>query len=381
MQKSGARFAWVDVAKAGAIVLVVFHHIAVSASSQLMPGSDSLVVEFWAKFSNSMLPLRMPVFFFAAGMLAANAVHRPWSLLWRRRFGDLLWPFLLWSVIFSFVGAFRYRPESPSEYMADSLKTIPFGGNAYWFLSILVLFFAVARIFRNALPAIALLALAAFGVASLIDSFIVESLEGPNSLALNVARACYFSIWYFVGLSLRDQLGSVDRVVRIGTAIVGVVLYGGISYAVYFAGVGQSIRAALYQVLALIGVVAVVHISVLVAKSQRLAEIAYYLSRRTLPIYVLHPILLSLLVVGVRAMGEGPVSLPVNNLLVDLVLFPALTVLLVIASVLLYDVAIRIGASWLFELPGRRSRAPGRESSRGAPTDVAGSASAPTVTH
>lgn len=351
MKEPGLRLAWVDAAKAAAVILVVLYHVAVQGGLLLLPGSESKIVAGWATFSNALVPIRMPAFFLASGILAANAVKRPWKQLWRPRILNLLWPFLLWSVLFSTLAAPRYRPDNPKSYMIESLQTIPFGGNAYWFLSVLVLFFVVARLLRNHLPVVLMLSIALFGVASLASGFLVDQIDLPSALASNLSRVCHFAVWYFLGLVARDQLVQAEKHARSSVAVTSTLLYCALAYAVYFAGAAQSISAALYQTLSVIGIVAVIHLAIFAAKSERFARLAVYLARRTLPIYVLHPILLSLFIVIVRR-GPDETVIPGDNMLVDILLFPALTVLLVLASVGIYDLAQRVGLRWLFAFPG-----------------------------
>lgn len=351
MKEAGLRLAWVDAAKAAAVILVVLYHVAVQGGPLLLPGSESKIVASWATFSNALVPIRMPAFFLASGILAANAVKRPWKMLWRPRILNLLWPFLLWSVLFSTLAAPRYRPNSPKSYMLESLQTIPFGGNAYWFLSVLVVFFVIARLLRNQLPVVLMVSISMFGIASLSSSFLVDHLNLPAALATNMSRACYFAVWYFLGLVAREQLVRAERYARVQVAVTSILLYCVIAYALYFAGAAQSISSTLYQTLSVIGIVAVIHVAIFAARSERIATLAVYLARRTLPIYVLHPILLSLLIVIVRP-KTGETLIPSESILIDLFLFPALTVLLVAASVGIYDLVQRVGWRWLFAFPG-----------------------------
>lgn len=132
---SGGRLAWVDTAKSAAIILVVLYHVSVVGVSLLLQDADSAVLSFWREVSRMLLPVRMPLFFLTAGLLAVGAIHRPWKAVWRNRLANLIWPFLLWSMIFAAVSGFAYRPSAPESYFWENAAAIPFGGTAYWFLS------------------------------------------------------------------------------------------------------------------------------------------------------------------------------------------------------------------------------------------------------
>ena len=360
MKEPAVRLAWVDTAKASAVILVVLYHVAVQGGLLLLPDSESKIVANWATFSNALVPIRMPAFFLASGILAANAVTRPWRLLWRPRILNLLWPFLLWSILFSIVVAPQYRPDNPKSYMIESLQTIRFGGNAYWFLSVLVLFFVIAKVFRNRLSFVLIVAVVLFMMASLSSSLLIGHFGIPESLASNLSRISRFAVWYFLGLVARDQLVRAEDHVRIYVAVMSITLYCVLAYFFYFDGALQSISVVMYQMLSVIGIVGVIHLAIFAAKSKRFAKFAVYLSRRTLAIYVLHPILLSLFIIIVRR-GPDETFIPVNNMLIDILLFPIVTALLVAASVGIYDLVQRIGWRWLFAFPGgpKRSPAPG----------------------
>src|SRR5699024_9710382 len=100
---------------------------------------------------------------------------------WRNRVGNLLWPYLLWSVVFAFVAAYRYRPSDPRSYTLKSIENIPFGGDAYWFLSVLLLVFIVARIGRNFIPVLFVFSIALLGFAPLMQAILTDEFGFHNT--------------------------------------------------------------------------------------------------------------------------------------------------------------------------------------------------------
>ncbi len=354
---TGPRVAWVDVAKAVAIVLVVHYHVSVSGALHLLPDSPSTVVAWWRDASLALVPVRMPLFFLASGLLASNAIERPWRRLWRPRVGNLLWPFLLWSVLFAVLCAPRYDPEDPGRYMRSSLEAIGFGGTAYWFLSVLVVFFVLARLLRRIRYALLLVAVVLVAIAPVIDAFLIDSLHLPEPLAINASRTCAYALWYLIGCFARPVVIQIATSATWLTTTTAAVLYVITARAVYFTGVTEPVATVLIVVMNVLGLVAALQFAFLAARSRLVERTSRYLAGRTLAIYVLHPILLSGLILLLRR-DDGTTVLPLTSPAVDALLFPVVTAMLVVASTALYDLSQKVGARWLFALPG--DRAPSR---------------------
>ncbi|MGO1770963.1 MAG: acyltransferase family protein, partial [Microbacterium sp.] len=144
------RLHWVDFAKAAAIALVVLYHVGGAGMDYLFPNPGGPSARFWPLLNDVLLPVRMPLFFVTAGLLAHHTLGRPWPQLLRTRVLVLLWPYFIWSIFFATVAGFAYRPSDPKSYMADHLLGALYAASAYWFLLALVIFFAAARLLRRA---------------------------------------------------------------------------------------------------------------------------------------------------------------------------------------------------------------------------------------
>ncbi|WP_159619707.1 acyltransferase family protein [Ruania rhizosphaerae] len=351
---SPPRLTWVDVAKAVAIILVVHYHVSVAGAGQLLPGSSSSLVSWWSDVSRALIPVRMPLFFLASGLLASNAIERPWRRLWRPRVGNLLWPFLLWSVLFAVLCAPRYDPEDPGRYMRSNLEAIGFGGTAYWFLSVLVVFFLTARLLRRFRYVLLLVGVALVAIAPLVSSFLVNALDTPQALASNISRVCYFAVWYFVGCFGRPAVERIATGATWLTAAAAGGIYVGFAWAIDVGGIADSITPLLILAMNVLGLVTACQLAFLTAKSGAVQRVSRYLAGRTLAIYVLHPVLLSGLILLLRR-DDGTTVLPLASPAVDALLFPVVTAMLVVASTALYDLSQKLGARWLFALPGDRA--------------------------
>jgi len=343
--QTSTRLDWVDLAKAAAIVLVVVYHVGGTGVSRLLPGADSWAVDGWRLVNSALLPVRMPLFFLASGVLAARALERGWSRLLRPRVGNLLWPFLLWSVVFAVVTGFAYAPQDPLGYTRENLAAIPVGGTAYWYLSVLVVLFVTARVLRRFGSSLLVLATVAAGLAPLVAPALADVLG--DAAATNVARVCYFAVWYFIGCFGRPLVERVAGLAPWPLLAVAVPAYVGLVVLVYVRGTSVDLSA----VMSLVGLTAALVASAWAARAGWVRRLARYLGARTLAIYVLHPILLNLLVVAARESGWVAPHSPV----VALLLVPVLSIALTAAATGLYDLSGRIGLRWLFTLPGGRA--------------------------
>lgn len=336
-----------DTAKAAAILLVVLYHVAGTGVTMLFPGTSSLALTVWNELSRTLVPVRMPLFFLAAGMLASKAVHRPWRASWRSRFADILWPYLLWSLVFSLVAGFAYRPADPWGYTTFSLGTILQGGTAYWFLPVLVVFFVAAKLLRghpHLTTIVALLLVVAQpAVKRLIPEFV------PDALAVNIGRVVIFALWYFIGCYASMQ---VKRLADTGTRalVVGaVVMYGGLAYLVY----GRGTELPVVTVMTITGLVGAIMLSVWASRFAPVRAASGYLAARTLPLYLVHPVLLAVLGGLAAFFGGGKSPLPQDLAVLNVAAVPVLVVAVTAGSLVAYDLAVGSRFRWLFKPPVR----------------------------
>lgn len=82
---SSERLAWLDAAKGGAIVLVVFHH------SLLHADDLGLAPRLYETANYYLRQMRMPMFFLASGLATSFLLHRPAGQYLSRRVVPTLW--------------------------------------------------------------------------------------------------------------------------------------------------------------------------------------------------------------------------------------------------------------------------------------------------
>lgn len=283
----------------------------------------------------------MPLFFLTAGLLAHSAIHRDWRAVCKRRILVLLWPYILWSVAFGSFAGFAYYPESPLLYTLYRWAAIPFASTAYWFLAVLIVFFVLAKALRRqrwlVLGAASVLAIAAPFVEPLIE----ESL--PSVAAYALVRVLRYSVWYFLGCY---GVSAVKQGVKFSPWFLlggGGVLFAGLTWVAW----SFDLSAPFSLPVSVAGLVASVGMSVLAVRNGRVKALSTYLAQRTLPIYLLHPVLINLAVLVAILSGA---ELAANDFAATL-LTPLLTIAAVGISVLVYDCLQGTRMEWLYRPP------------------------------
>lgn len=341
----GERLHWVDFAKAVAILLVVLYHVSVTGVDLLFPGTQSFPLKAWEEISRMLLPIRMPLFFLTAGMLAAGAIRRSWTASWRSRFADILWPYLLWSLVFAGVAGLAYQPEDPLGYAHFSLATIPQGGTAYWFLPVLVVFFILAKLLRPVAPLAMLTALILLSVQSVIGDHLPDFV--PDVLATNIVRVANFALWYFLGCFagqvIKRVAGAGSPILMLGTAAI----YAALAYLIYIRGTELPVSITI----TITGLILAITLSAWATRYPLVRSAARYLAARTLPIYLLHPFLLSLIGGSLILMGGGESALSQSVAALNIAAVPVLTIILTAVSLVAYDFLMRTPLRVLFRFP------------------------------
>lgn len=279
---------WLDVARGATITLVVLLHADVML---MMVGEWSVLLHLVAL---ALFPLRMPLFFLVAGVLAAGMLARPAGRVLRDRVAHYLWVWAVWTALgYGLVnslllpalglgtlgGLFEPRVD-PLEHLLSSTSWA-------WFLYALALFFATALALRRLPPALHL------GIAVLL------ALPGVfgwgEAMGLGVLDRFlhypYFVAGWLGAARLRraaPRLGQSWLVLALGLVWVGLTI------AAHLAELLQTIPARV--ALSLVAVPAALAGAVLLARSRLLSAPLRRIGRSTLAVYLLHPWLLLLLV-------------------------------------------------------------------------------------
>lgn len=349
------RIAWLDLARAFAIVLVVFYHVASGAGFDLLP-KDSTSAGYWWSAVNIMLaPIPMNLFFLVSGMLAVRAVQRPWRQVLRPRILDMLWPYLLWSTFFTLTAWTRYSPEDPVGYVIAQAKATIVVMGPYWFIAVLPIFFLATRLGRSRPRVLLGLAALVYALAVPVRLVMLDVEWIPVLATEGVYRCTIYALWYIAGFVLRDRITAFATRTPV---VVGLLLLGvfALSTSVMFFGHYTLVIERLLHVTAsLSGVFGPVVLMPAVVKIPWIVRLGGVIGSRTLEIYMIHPLVLNAIVdlYPDSSLGQALRGSPVS----DLLLIPLVSLLALGLGVLAQILAKRWRLGWLFSAPGPREKA------------------------
>lgn len=346
----GSRIAWLDLARAVSIVLVVVYHVGVGANDVLLGGPDRPAARWWLEVNQALVPLRMPLFFAVSGVLAARALHRPWSQVLRPRLSDLLWPYLLWSMLFALTGWPRYAPGDMGGFILDELTGLLMIASPYWFIAALPIFFVVTRLARSRPRLLVAVALLAYAAAPFLQQALREA-DASADLAYGIFQLTDNALWFVLGYVARDLI------LRIGARprpALGLALAAGFSVLALIVLRAELPTAALRGLelgASVSGLIACAALLPLLTRWQRLSRAGAHLGSRTLVIYLVHPLVINALVI---VWMNAQIDQAGTGLLRDLLIVPAATITAIAMALALDTFVDRVGPGWLLKAPGGR---------------------------
>ena len=339
------RLHWIDLAKACAVVLVVIYHVG-AGLEMVIPNGTGSASDFWAEVNRIALPLRMPLFFLVAGMLAHTAVSRRWSAVVRPRIFALLWPYVLWTVAFACVAGAAYRPDDPIAFGIERLKGLPFARAGYWFLLVLAVFFVAAKLLQRWAPLALTLALLVSVAAPWLEAQVFPSMHWL--VIYGITKVARYAFWYLLGCYGFREVSRLSHVNPLLLIAGGGAAFGALTWL----ATSASLAAELSFALSAAGVIAMIGVSAWGVRFETVRRTSRYLASRTLPIYLIHPLLIVLIIVVARLIGVEPLP---DDALATL-LTPLIAVLLLIVSVIVYDRLSKSRVAWVFAPPAWTDR-------------------------
>lgn len=359
----GARIAWLDLARAASIVLVVLYHVTTGAAEALLGPDPGPIGRAWQETSRALIPLRMPLFFLVSGILGGPALRRPWARVRRGRVLDHLWVASLWTVLYAVATGPVYAPGHRLDYLWAELRALPVAGGLYWFLVVLPLLFLLARagIRRPRLM---------LGLAAAVYVLAVPGREAlllvpvlPAEAAHGFERFAQAGLWYVIGVLGRERILAATSTATETTSggrprsrrmLPGLAAALGflLAAAGFLASPVDSAAALTAQALASVsGLTAVLALLPPLASGPRAAALGRYLGGRTLPIYVIHPLTVALTALDLGPLEASGGGTEGTSALGELLIVPAGTAVAIGLSLLVHALLTRWGPSWAFAAP------------------------------
>lgn len=359
------RLMWPDVAKGISIVGVVVLHMSLA-----VPGAQ----ETWLYALNTWIdPLRMPLFFLVSGFFSRKVLTMSLLDLLTRRLWFFVVPYLVWVSVELWTKKLEYHWVfgNPPLKFVDLVYNLALGHNMGWFLHALVLFNLVLFAARRLPPwAVIAVSFSPLLFLPLHDQFYFV---GKALMYL----PCFIIGVYFRSLIVRftqlvdstiDNLRLTPRSVAVFAVVIG--LYAGgyslrqfwenhpgdIEVVWLLPGADVIGRPELLLLLRLVEQLAEVPMAlagaVLISRIPGIAGVFAFIGRHTLPIYLAHPIALTVGFGYVAFFAELQVGLegtwPWEN---TWFWIPACLVLSAVASIALWALGRVPVLGWVFTPP------------------------------
>jgi len=262
------RVDWVDYAKGFCIVMVVMMHstLGVEAAAGQQSWMHHLVA--FAK------PFRMPDFFMISGLFLARVIDRDRRTYLDRKVVHFAYFYVLWVTI-----QFAFKaPGLAAEHGALGVASLyaeafiePFG--TLWFIYLLPIFFVVTKLTRGVPVLIVWTILAALEIAHVETGWTV------------IDEFCARFVYFYTGYILAPRIFQIAAAVQVRPWLAAYVLVAWALFNGLYVSLGIDSRPFVSLTLGLMGAVAVVSVSALMAKSDALAPLRW-LGEHSIVVYL-----------------------------------------------------------------------------------------------
>ena len=325
------RIDWIDYAKGICIVMVVMMHSVLGV--ELAAGQTGFMHPLVA-FAK---PFRMPDFFLISGLFLSVVIDRDWRTYLDRKVVHFAYFYVLWVTIQFGFKAPSFAAETGWThvgfmYLESFIE--PFG--TLWFIYLLPVFFVVAKATRRMPP------LMIWGMAALLEMAHIAT--GWTVIDEFGARFVYFYSGYLFAhhvFALSDRARARPALALAGLAAWALINGG-------MVGSGFSEWPLISLVLGLAGACAIVTIGTLLARAHWL-NFLRACGEHSIVIYL--AFFLPMAATRTLLLRAGPIhDIGTISLVV--------TIVGVVGALLLWRVALAVGANFLFERPAGRPRIP-----------------------
>jgi uncharacterized membrane protein YcfT len=318
------RIDWVDYAKGICIVMVVMMHSVLGVEAAAGQTGFMHVLVAFAK------PFRMPDFFLISGLFLSVVIDRDWRTYLDRKVVHFAYFYLLWVTIQFGFKAPAFAAETGWAhvgwmYLESFIE--PFG--TLWFIYLLPVFFVVAKATQKIPP------LAVWGIAALLE--MVHVATGWTVIDEFCARFVYFYSGYLFASSV---FALADRArAHPGLALAALTVWAAINGGLVVSGFSEWPLVSL--TLGLAGACAIITMGTLLARAQWLTFLRYC-GEHSIVIYLAFFL----------PMAASRTLLLRTGLIHDVgVISLVVTVVGIAGALALWQVALRLGANFLFERP------------------------------
>jgi uncharacterized membrane protein YcfT len=264
----GPRVDWVDYAKGFCIVMVVMMHSTLGVEAAA--GHESWMHHLVA-FAK---PFRMPDFFMISGLFLARVIDRDWRTYMDRKVVHFAYFYVLWVAI-----QFAFKaPGLAAEHGALGVARLyaeafiePFG--TLWFIYLLPIFFVATKLTRNVPVIVVWTVLAALEIAHVETGWTV------------IDEFCARFVYFYTGYILAERIFQITATVQARPMLALLGLAAWALFNGFYVSAGLDAKPFVSLTLGLMGAVAVVSVSALMAKSHVLAPLRW-LGEHSIVVYL-----------------------------------------------------------------------------------------------
>jgi len=262
------RVDWADYAKGFCIIMVVMMHSTLGVEEAAGREGFMHALVAFAK------PFRMPDFFLISGLFLSRVIDRDWRIYADRKVVHFAYFYVLWVTLQFVVKAPHFAAANGWAYVGEQYALAfidPFG--TLWFIYLLPIFFVVTKATRGVPPALVWLVAAGLQVAQ-IDT-------GWTAIDEFAGRLVYFYTGYLLASRVFALAAAVQARPRL--AMAGLVPWAVLDGALVYTGCAGLPLISL--ALGLVGAIAVVSLSALMAKA-KLFDPVRYCGQHSIVIYL-----------------------------------------------------------------------------------------------
>jgi uncharacterized membrane protein YcfT len=335
------RVDWVDYAKGICIIMVVMMHSVLGVE---IAAGQTGYMHYLVEFAK---PFRMPDFFLISGLFLARVINRDWRTYLDRKVMHFLYFYVLWVTIQFGFKAPSFAAEHGWPYVIKLylLSYIdPFG--TLWFIYLLPVFFVLTKAVRG-VPAVLI-----WSIAALLEMMHIQT--GWTAVDEFCARFVYF----YSGYLFAAQVFALSNKARAkpALALVGLALWAVVNAGLVHAGVSEWPVISL--ALGFAGAVAIIITGTMLAKMQWLGFVRFF-GEHSIVIYL--AFFLPMATARAVLLKFAPLDIGSIALLV--------TVSGVAGALVIWWLALRCRANFLFERPEAFWIAPKKPAARLQPAE------------
>jgi uncharacterized membrane protein YcfT len=270
MSDNNSRVDWVDYAKGFCIVFVVMMHSTLGVEQAAGQDGFMHAVVAFAK------PFRMPDFFLISGLFLAQVIDRDWKTYLDRKIVHFAYFYLLWTALqFAFKAPLFAQEHglAGTAWLYVQSFWEPFG--TLWFIYLLPIFFVATKLARRLAIPPALVWLAAAALES------APTATGSTAIDEFAARFVFFYTGYLAARYVFALAAAAQE--QPEAALAGLTVWGLVNGWLVWHGWSELPLVSLG--LGLVGAMAVVTISALMAKSDIFKPLRYC-GRNSIVIYL-----------------------------------------------------------------------------------------------